>query len=94
MFLRKVEMSEPTENVVDVATPPADILDVPDDTMSRVHRFMINDRVQYIDNNQWPPVTMEGVVKGFTNDENTYLAVTFDDGSTKVLTEDELHRLG
>ena len=62
---------------------------------SRVHRFAVGDRVQYTDNNEWPPVVMEGTVTSFENDELTYLLVDFDDAyEARVLTEDELHRLG
>ena len=63
-------------------------------TQSRVHRIQLNDEVQYTDSSVFPPVVLLGVVKAFANTELTYLDVIFEDGTTKTLTEDELHRTG
>lgn len=63
---------------------------------SRVHRYMIGDRVamlhEYHDNEDLT-TNDEGTVTAFANDEKTYLEVTFDNGTIEVLTEDELRHL-
>lgn len=64
--------------------------------LSRVHRFMVGDRVA-LNHDGVDDETLntneEGTVTGFDNDEQTYLNVEFDNGTTRVLTEDELRHL-
>lgn len=61
---------------------------------SRVHRFQEGDKVS-LQNDGHDDLEMnaEGVVKGFANDEHTYLTVDFGDDGEHDLTEDELRRL-
>lgn len=69
---------------------------VPDNEMSRVHRFMLGDRVALnhdgIDNDDLN-TNEEGTVTAFGNDEQTYLRVEFDNGTNITVTEDELRHL-
>lgn len=65
------------------------------DEMSRVHRFMVGDRVSYTTaGNENVEMQEEGEVKGFANEELTHLSVLFDEHDEEVVvTEDELRRL-
>jgi hypothetical protein len=61
---------------------------------SRTFRFQIGDRVAMThDEHDNLSVNAEGTVESFENAELTYLGVKFDDGSTEVLTEDDLRHL-
>lgn len=63
-------------------------------TESKMHRLRVGDKVAYQDQSDWPPTDMEGEVVGFDNVEGTYLRVSFNDDDTRVLTEDEVKRIG
>lgn len=75
-------------------TKPATPIETPD--WSRVHRFMVGDRVAVTNgehDNDGVNLNDEGVITGFGNDAHTYLEVTFDNGEVETLTEDELRHL-
>ena len=61
---------------------------------SKMHRFEVGDKVSYQDFSEWPPIDMEGEVTAFANDEKSYLEVTFGEDDVRVLTEDEVKRIG
>jgi hypothetical protein len=61
--------------------------------MSRMHRFMVGDVVEYEDTSEWPPEKLEGQIVAFANVEKTYLEIEFSDGDSRVLTEDEVKRV-
>ncbi len=61
--------------------------------MSRMHRFMVGDVVEYEDSSEFPPVKLEGTIVSFANVEKTYLEIAFSDEDTRVLTEDEVRRV-
>lgn len=61
---------------------------------SKMHRFEVGDTVSYQDTSEWPPVDMEGEVTSFANEEKSYLEVNFGDDDVRVLTEDEVKRVG
>lgn len=61
---------------------------------SRIHRFQEGDKVSLQnDGHDDLEFNDEGVVKGFANEEHTYLSVDFGDKGEYDLTEDELRRL-
>lgn len=60
---------------------------------SRFHRFEVGDVVQYQDETEWPPTTLEGTITGFANDVLSYLEVDFGKVGTMTLTEDEVKRV-
>lgn len=60
---------------------------------SKFHRFEVGDVVQYQDETEWPPVTLEGTITGFANDVRSYLVIDFDKVGEKTLTEDEVKRV-
>jgi hypothetical protein len=61
---------------------------------SRIHRFEVDDKVSLQnDGHDEFEFNDEGVVKGFANDEHTYVTVDFGDKGEHDLTEDELRRL-
>lgn len=66
-----------------------------DREQSRIHRFEVGDKVSLQnDGHDELEFNDEGVVKGFANDELTYLIVDFgEDKGEHDLTEDELRRL-
>lgn len=61
-------------------------------TESRLNRLRVGDKVEYVDESEWPPTKLEGEIKGFANDEATYLDIDFG-GESKVLTEEEVKRV-
>lgn len=61
---------------------------------SKMHRLRKGDKVAFQDNSEWPPTDMEGTIKGFENEELTYLSVDFGDDDVRTLTEDEVKRIG
>lgn len=61
---------------------------------SKMHRLEVGDKVAYQDTSEWPPVDLEGEVVAFANEERSYLEVDFDDEDVRVLTEDEVKRVG
>jgi hypothetical protein len=61
---------------------------------SRIHRFQEGDKVSLQnDGHDELAFNAEGVVKGFANEEKTYLTVDFGEDGEYDLTEDELRRL-
>ena len=75
------------EDTPTAVLPPVGVL------QSRVHRFQVGDNVEYTDVSTFPPTALEGKVTAFANEPRTYLVCNFTDGSSKTLTEDEVHRL-
>jgi hypothetical protein len=63
------------------------------DGESRMHRLRVGDIVSWDDTSEHPPIHHEGPIKGFANEELTYVSVDFDGDSDKVLTEDEVRRI-
>ncbi len=69
---------------------------------SRMFRLREGDKVSWDDTSEHPPIQYEGEVVGFDNDEMTYLKVELYDVTDeakkkkveKVLTEDEVRRIG
>lgn len=61
--------------------------------MSRMHRLMVGDLVEWHDSSEFPPIRHEGPVVAFANAERTYLEVDLGEGGNKVLTEDEVRRI-
>lgn len=71
------------------------------DRESKMFRLRVGDKVSWDDGSEFPPVHYEGEIIDFDNDENTYLKVTLHEpgkedskGVEKVLTEDEVTRIG
>lgn len=60
---------------------------------SKTHRFRRGDQIEWEDTSKFPYKKYAGEVKGFDNIEGTYLIVEID-GKERVLTEDELVRVG
>lgn len=72
---------------------------------SKMFRYRKGDIVTYVkaegkhvtgdDGKVWIPMTLEGTVKSFANEEGTYLNIDFgEDEGIKTLTEDEVIRVG
>lgn len=60
---------------------------------SKTHRFRKGDQIEYEDTSKFPYKKYAGEVTGFDNVEGTYLTVEID-GKERVLTEDEVTRVG
>lgn len=61
---------------------------------SRMHRLRVGDVVAWDDASEFPPIHHEGPITGFDNDEMTYVVVDFGESESRVLTEDEVKRVG